>query len=1409
MFYSRRKSQTSKALLEKQKLEEQKKEQTPLEELRTAISRIESLIEQSKSAWIASNEEESKSNNNSSSPSPSSSSSSSKPKAQFISFDNSNNNASATGSSNERNKSNNSSGGVGEEEWIELIRRVSELVVHDERASSLSDQEDNQFALFELFCEKNVLGLIVNIVTGVAFITNKETEKDFDNEADGKDSGNKIVLLPSLPIATQAIQSISILVQNVSRATSLYFLLSNNRINELICLPLELYGIAAESETGQMNSVNNFSYSTHQNGELAELTTYFITFLKSLAMRMNAETLQFFLSYKEESNRNESGTSSTASSRHFSSNVGEGNGDSTNKTNVDIKHTLKTEVDFPLYARALDFCDRGGDSFVRVTAMNICLNTIRLATVIAPSPEVFDHLSFLQSNQDNQEGLDGSIDGDKIIDNDDYSLGSSVGTPIERKGSNASLKSLSSAKSQSSVNTPLKQKTPDADLTNVDLPTRERIAIANHVCAPSRIEALVAPIFMQLTHLCGALEEAFHEMERLDFAFSLSNTSGPSSTSADNKKNDDSSSENTKNTNITYEEYNRQHKKLSYNVEDISSDLCNELMLLDDLLEVGLTSLNEQAVEMMLATFIYPSLLQPLLHYFQHHPYRGVDDSFSYEQEQKHNNIEPALDESDDEDSEDGSTVNELEEKKRTNPFSFSSISDFLVQTGMYGDNILLFDENIPSSTLPSMSSTTKETENKKKKKKKDNESHNHSQTEQQSKNNNLSNRIESSPAKASIYAILSVLYTVKNRRIIYMLLTALFHPLAPASSGGIMTYERPNVIKMKDGNVTVRVDPLPNTPNASSLSEIVKTFGKLYSRALAKKDDTKKNENGSTAETGSSSGKSDEKCIFSLSPALAYILKIGDDENRKISQEDIDAGLRANPYRRILIACLGGTDGMANLQRLAANVVDAAVVALDGHGVNNVLFGVGRRIRHIRAQRRSISTNPVNNVVMNGSESNNGDIVSKHHDNISLNAAELIGSLCVSVMTASTCVNGVWKFDYDSIAAHALLGVISDDKIAKQKTTHLIEYRRQQSLSYISTLPSIVDTNYLERLDNLSMAVDGPKGIPEEHDDEQMNLIMDRIVRDPSINDQESIIDNLEYDREQKSFWLHVAKTHRLDQALSLICKPVTPRGSVIVSDDDRASLSFASSSILAHMQLNGLATQLKKDKIGAKNFNSVKSKLMLVAVPPKVNLALQDDPASQEDELTNSADTIKLKKSLALPGSIVTLVGRAAFPCVCEITSSSAHLFKDDSSAVVAAGIKWQSLYLVIVGRRMILAEPEKTAGGNGRIVTSCLLSCLTVEKDNQPEYTSSPARRLMLGYSSLDANVPGVFVASPSGDVENKTYGKNSDRKNNLVSSQMDLWFENEEAADAAYLVLAVKVRKARSRRGKYLRGAFAGD
>lgn len=493
-----------------------------------------------------------------------------------------------------------------EDECVEIIRRVAELVIIGERVvATKMEREDKKqkeqkkqgwgtnitedseelhakaerelepgseayIGIFDLFFERNGLGTIVDILTGGIFqqtpapdaATQFPTRSDSTNPSEGAaeqakkkddvdaeetqanstaagDNPNGEVrveategakggetengtedetekgeraepkLLPSLKVAIQAVQSVSILVQNVSRATSLYFMLSNNFINALIDLPLHLYAAAERQKVAGSGSAPAPRVKTLNTPELQEFTTHFVTFLKSLAMRMNTETLQFYLKYPA----------------HAADHANE--------------ETRARAIEFPLYARALDFCAAHHDTFVRVTAMNICLNTLRLTTV-APS-------------EDDEDGAKPDA------------LGSS----------------------------------PDGVLHNASpLPFRERLAIATHTCAPSRVGRLASPIFTKLSTLWCSLQEKFLD---LDSPLQSEEETGGS------KKPQPSD---------LARERERRHNAF----KDAAATIQDQLLLLDDLLKVGLTALNEQIIEMMLATFVYPLLLQPLLVYYQRLP---------------------------------------------------------------------------------------------------------------------------------------------------------------------------------------------------------------------------------------------------------------------------------------------------------------------------------------------------------------------------------------------------------------------------------------------------------------------------------------------------------------------------------------------------------------------------------------------------------------------------------------------------------------------------------------------------------------------------------------------------------------------------------------------------------------------
>ncbi len=462
-----------------------------------------------------------------------------------------------------------------EEEMIELLRRIAELVVQGEQraavddtdisTSASSEQQQQQIetgngnAIFEYFCEANILGTIINIVTGAAFSdddrllytemgkmdlnsksnsnlngddgdgnSSSDNEEEFD---EGEGGSSRHVLLPPISIAIQAIQSVSILVQNVAKVTSLYFILSNNKVNDLINLPLGHYIIAetnrddnVRNRNGNSNGLRRSSAKPQsQSAEMSELTTLFVSFLKSLAMRMNPETLQFYISYPM-----------------------------LNKNDVDYG-----AIQFPLYARALEFCHPDVDNFVRVTAMNICLNTLRLATNGDP-------LSATAKTSSASAGGDGD-NKNGGNDNDDKSTNN---------------------------NRPDRKFSPDGSSLHLTkaLPFRERLAISHYVCLPSNVQGLTSATFTKIGQLCGLLEETIRSMDRIDWALS------ELSANEKKKKND----------------LQIDRIQLVKEFQDLAADFQDEFFLLEDVLAVGLVPLNEQIIEMMFGAVVYPLVLQPL-----------------------------------------------------------------------------------------------------------------------------------------------------------------------------------------------------------------------------------------------------------------------------------------------------------------------------------------------------------------------------------------------------------------------------------------------------------------------------------------------------------------------------------------------------------------------------------------------------------------------------------------------------------------------------------------------------------------------------------------------------------------------------------------------------------------------------
>lgn len=115
---------------------------------------------------------------------------------------------------------------------VEALRELVEVVVWGDK---------NQEAVFDVFLERQVMNVFANLILGEYPTT----------------------------VKVQVIQCVTIMMQNLTRQQSVFFVLSNNHINRII----------------------SFNFDQHDE----ELMSNVVSFFKSLSLRLNNETVQFFL----------------------------------------------------------------------------------------------------------------------------------------------------------------------------------------------------------------------------------------------------------------------------------------------------------------------------------------------------------------------------------------------------------------------------------------------------------------------------------------------------------------------------------------------------------------------------------------------------------------------------------------------------------------------------------------------------------------------------------------------------------------------------------------------------------------------------------------------------------------------------------------------------------------------------------------------------------------------------------------------------------------------------------------------------------------------------------------------------------------------------------------------------------
>jgi hypothetical protein len=222
------------------------------------------------------------------------------------------------------------------------------------------------------------------------------------------------------------------------------------------------------------------------------------------------------------------------------------------------------------------------------------------------------------------------------------------------------------------------------------------------------VESLVSPIFTKLAQLWGFIEEQIREIDILTEGTNQSPEDGRFRSAAMEKAKAET-----------------RRKKLTTSLTTAVANMQDEFLLLEDVFQVGLSSLNEQIIEMMLATFVYPLLLQPLLLYMQR--YTAYADKNA--------------------------------EVDRSN-------TDILASGAIWSP--------------PNKDDVDAASERAK----------------------------EAAPAKTAFFALSGVFHFVSNPALLRLLMTALFHPLAPDSSSEVMIRAKPDIACIDDeGNMTLRTD--------------------------------------------------------------------------------------------------------------------------------------------------------------------------------------------------------------------------------------------------------------------------------------------------------------------------------------------------------------------------------------------------------------------------------------------------------------------------------------------------------------------------------------------------------------------------------------------------------------------------
>lgn len=668
-----------------------------------------------------------------------------------------------------------------------------------------------------------------------------------------------------------------------------------------------------------------------------------------------------------------------------------------------------------------------------------------------------------------------------------------------------------------------------------------------------------------------------------------------------------------------------------------------------------------------------------------------------------------------------------------------------------------------------------------------------------------------SGPAKAALFTLVAVFTFQSNRPLLRLLFTVLFHPLSPDSTSAPTVRSKLEVSTVDPaGRKCIRLDRVFSAGEPIPDERITYDFG---TNPLSRRR---------TKANLFATGDDNEACVFVLAPALAEVLEFRGDDNALIART------RPNPYRQALIKCLTVPEDMSDVRDLAVCVFDAALSSFDRNFCSAILFGTDLKTfaDDIPADERnldSVYAHMDDDRGIGGS----AEFDSRHslaprrggsvgNDLIS----DVVSALCSCVVFASRVASNEWKLGYDDVAAHALLSAVHRHPRAFAAALKILGNRWRQAAIALAEIPS----SGLNPMGGSSITLPGSPSINDPHHDDRMfesflNLVFyDTFDQGGTPVAEEFLVLKDTADTGSRDGYSIVISCSSNFESLN------SRVGRFLLAEDHGSSIrSFdlemieeRRESARSWFKVDALRTML--NDLAASSGQSVKdislAGIAFSATGSVIKLSDAFDSRSVYAKVSSVVTDLLYmdcaNEDQPEPRSVIDLVGSPAIPCVCEAAGSAAQYFTNDvSGAVIAEGVTWQSLYIVFVHRRqslfLVFAQPlpDNEVGGNGRVVAACNIEQITVERDVTLPEDGSPARRLSLYHKWFSMTPPPLFLFDVMPVFEE--YGPFIRVK--PFTSRLDVWFENDMAADQAYAIISSQIFLSKSQRGRRLQAFLA--